>query len=127
MFMVAGFCALEVSSHLGIHFGRTVEVTSLLQQDTIFFDRCRGIDERCWRERAETQLCHVRGKGGGPLDECLIRSCIEQHAQQCVVLWHRVARAVFHILLAHWQLFGRVCGQQSLCDSGSTFPAQVTL
>ena len=102
-YMVAGVCALEIPSHLGIHFGRTVGVSSLPQQDTILIIvHCRGIDEpvhSCWRVRAETQAFHVHGRGGSPRDECLIGSCIEQHAFSVYVanvssIWHRVAGAV---------------------------------
>ena len=63
IYMVAGVCALELPSHLGMHCGRTIGVSSLPQQDTIFIIvPCREIDEpehSCWRVRAETQAFHV--------------------------------------------------------------------
>ena len=65
-YTVAGVCALELPSHLGIHFGRTMGVSSLPQQDTtLIIVHCRGIDEprhSCWRVRAEAQAFSFMSK-----------------------------------------------------------------
>ena len=63
IYIVAGVCALEFPSHLGLHFGRIVDFCSLPRQDTtLIIVHCRGTDEpghSCWRGRAEAQAFHV--------------------------------------------------------------------